>query len=374
MNAEDRIHMARALRLAARGRFTSAPNPQVGCVILREGEIVGEGWHRRAGEPHAERLALQAAGARAAGATAYVTLEPCCHQGRTPPCTEALLSAGIARVVVAMEDPNPLVAGKGLAQLRAAGVQVRQGVLEDQARALNPGFIKRMEQGLPFLCCKLAASLDGRTALASGESQWITGTPARREVQFLRARSGAVLTGIGTVLQDDPSLNVRLDAAELPGYAAGEAVRQPLRVVLDSRLRFPPTAKMLNLPGQTLIACAQPDPDREARLIAAGAQVYRCPQGGDRVHLETLLRHLAQREINEVLLESGPTLAGAALQAGLVDEIQLYLAPHLLGDGARGLFHLPGLAQMSQRLPLRIREVRWVGADLCITLTPELSS
>ncbi len=374
MEAEDRIHMARALRLAARGRFTSAPNPQVGCVILRAGKIVGEGWHRRAGEPHAERLALQAAGTRAAGATAYVTLEPCCHQGRTPPCTEALLRAGIARVVVAMEDPNPLVAGKGLAQLRAAGVQVRQGVLEEQARALNPGFIQRMTRGLPLLRCKLAASLDGRTALASGESQWITGPPARRQVQFLRARSGAVLTGIGTVLQDDPALNVRLGAEELPGYAAGETVRQPLRVILDSHLRCPPDAKLLKLPGQTLIACSRPDPEREARLITAGAQIYRCPRGGDRVHLETLLRHLAQREINEVLLESGPTLAGAALQAGLVDEIQLYLAPHLLGDGARGLFHLPGLEQMSQRLPLRIREVRWVGADLHITLIPERPS
>ncbi len=374
MEAEDRIHMARALRLAARGRFTSAPNPQVGCVILRAGKIVGEGWHWRAGEPHAERLALQAAGTRAAGATAYVTLEPCCHQGRTPPCTEALLRAGIARVVVAMEDPNPLVAGKGLAQLRAAGVQVRQGVLEEQARALNPGFIQRMTRGLPLLRCKLAASLDGRTALASGESQWITGPPARRQVQFLRARSGAVLTGIGTVLQDDPALNVRLGAEELPGYAAGETVRQPLRVILDSHLRCPPDAKLLKLPGQTLIACSRPDPEREVRLIAAGAQIYRCPRGGDRVHLETLLRHLAQREINEVLLESGPTLAGAALQAGLVDEIQLYLAPHLLGDGARGLFHLPGLEQMSQRLPLRIREVRWVGADLHITLIPERPS
>lgn len=394
----DRVHMARAIRLASQGLYTTDPNPRVGCVIVKDGEAVGEGWHRRAGGPHAEPIALAAAGAAARGATAYVSLEPCCHHGRTPPCTEALLAAGVARVVVAMTDPNPLVAGSGLDRLRAGGVAVEQGLLEAEARRLNPGFIKRMERGLPYVRVKLAASLDGRTAMASGESQWITSAAARRDVQFLRARSSAILTGLGTLLADDPSLNVRLTPAELPGLGPDEAVRQPLRVVVDSHLRTPPTARLLALPGQTLIVCldseakglapGEPEADRApawdrdldqggppsgwdakraACLEAAGAGILRVPPGPGGVDLEALLGYLARMEINEVLIEAGATLAGSALQAGLVDELVLYLAPHLMGDAGRGLFHLPGLERMSDRLALRIQDLRGIGPDLRVT-------
>ena len=366
-DAADQGHMARALRLAARGLYTTEPNPRVGCVLVRDGGVVGEGWHRRAGGPHAERVALDAAGESARGATAYVTLEPCCHHGRTPPCTEGLLSAGVSRVVAAMVDPNPLVAGQGLAQLAAAGVAVEAGLLEQEARALNPGFIKRMAQGLPYVRCKLAASLDGRTAMASGESQWITGPAARRDVQFLRARSSAILTGVGTVLADDPSMNVRLEPNDLQGVEPGEAVRQPLRVVVDSALRTPTNARMLRLPGLTLVACLDQPPQRIAALESAGARVRVSAESAGRVDLESLLRYLAREEINEVLIEAGPTLAGAAIQAGLVDELILYLAPHLMGDGGRGLVHLPGLDRMAERIPLTITDLRAVGSDWRVT-------
>lgn len=366
----DRIHMARALRLAVLGLYTAEPNPRVGCVLVRDGEVVGEGWHQRTGGPHAERLALAMAGEQARGATAFVSLEPCCHHGRTPPCTDGLIEAGVARVVAAMRDPNPLVAGAGLARLRAQGIAVVEGLLEEEARRLNPGFIKRMEQGLPYVRCKLAASLDGRTAMASGESQWITSEAARRDVQYLRARSSAILTGVGTVLADDPSLNVRLAARDLPGVEPEGPVRQPLRVVVDSRLRTPPTARMLGLPGTTLIACLAPEPSHAAQTKAAGAQVLATSAGPGGVDLEYLLRYLARQDINEVLIEAGTTLAGAALQAGLVDELVLYLAPHLMGDAGRGLCHLPGLELMGDRLPLVIRDVRLVGPDLRVTAIP----
>ncbi|MFB1489041.1 MULTISPECIES: bifunctional diaminohydroxyphosphoribosylaminopyrimidine deaminase/5-amino-6-(5-phosphoribosylamino)uracil reductase RibD [unclassified Thiocapsa] len=359
--------MARAVQLAELGRFTTDPNPRVGCLIVRDGRIVGEGLHRRAGEPHAERHALTEAGEYARGATAYVTLEPCCHQGRTPPCTDGLLEAGVARVVCAMVDPNPLVAGRGLRLLAEAGVAVETGLLEAEARALNPGFIKRMEQGRPYVRCKLAASLDGRTAMASGESHWITSKAARRDVQRLRAGSSAILTGIGTLLADDPSLNVRLGAEDLPGMCPGEAIRQPLRVVVDSRWRTPPSARILTLPGMTLIVGAVDDAVRMAELKGAGAEVYRCPGDPAQVDLGALLKELGRREINEVLLEAGPTLAGAAVSAGLVDEILIYLAPHLMGDAGRGLFTLPGLDRIRDRIPLAITEVRAVGRDLRIT-------
>ena len=366
----DRVHMARALRLAVLGLYTAEPNPRVGCVLVRDGEVVGEGWHQRTGGPHAERLALAMAGERARGATAYVSLEPCCHHGRTPPCTDGLIEAGVTRVVAAMRDPNPLVAGEGLARLLAQGIEVVEGLLEEEARRLNPGFIKRMEQGLPYVRCKLAASLDGRTAMASGESQWITSEAARRDVQYLRARSSAILTGVGTVLADDPSLNVRLAARDLPGVEPEGPVRQPLRVVVDSRLRTPPTARMLGLPGTTLIACLAPEPSHAAQTKAAGAQVLATSAGPGGVDLEYLLRYLARQDINEVLIEAGTTLAGAALQAGLVDELVLYLAPHLMGDAGRGLCHLPGLELMGDRLPLVIRDVRLVGPDLRVTAIP----
>ncbi len=373
MTAADRVdsaYMAHAIRLAERGRFTTDPNPRVGCILVRDGEIVGEGWHHRAGTPHAERNALTAASERARGATAYVTLEPCCHHGRTSPCTDGLIEAGVTRVVCAMVDPNPLVAGQGLEQLSAAGIETGSGLLETDARALNPGFIKRMEQGRPYVRCKLAASLDGRTAMADGESKWISSEASRRDVQRLRAGSSAIVTGIETLLHDDPSLNVRLSASELPGMAPEEPVRQPLRVVLDSFWRMPTDARMLGLPGQTLIAGVAHLPERIAALEAAGAQVLVCPERAGRVDLLALMETLARRSVNEVLLETGPTLAGAALDAGLVDEIILYLAPHLMGDAARGLFTLPTVATMAERVALEIIDVRRTGADLRITARP----
>ena len=367
--AEDYAPMDRALRLARRGLHTTGANPRVGAVVVRDGTVVGEGWHRRAGEPHAEPLALAAAGDQARGATLYVTLEPCCHQGRTPPCTEAIIAAGVARVVCAMVDPNPLVAGQGLERLRAAGIEVQVGPLTDAARALNPGFIKRMERGLPYCRCKLAASIDGRTSMASGESRWISSAAARADVQRLRARHGAILTGVLTVLADDPSLNVRLAPGDLPELPEGEPLPQPWRVVADTHLRTPPTARLLGLPGSTVVACcAPPDAVRAAALEAAGARVVGLPERHGRLDLPALMAWLAGEGINEVLLETGPTLAGAALTDGLIDELILYVAPHLMGDDARGLLRLPQLTHMEHRIPLRIAEARRVGPDLRLTL------
>jgi diaminohydroxyphosphoribosylaminopyrimidine deaminase / 5-amino-6-(5-phosphoribosylamino)uracil reductase len=370
----DHAHMARALQLARLGRYTTDPNPRVGCVLVRDGSVVGEGFHRRAGEPHAERMAIADAGGSARGATAYVTLEPCCHHGRTPPCTEGLLQAGVVRVVAAMIDPNPLVGGKGLAQLREAGVEVASGLLEDQARALNPGFVKRMAEGVPYVRLKLAMSLDGRTAMASGESQWITGEAARRDVQRLRAGSSAIVTGIGTVLADDPSMNVRLVADDLPGVQSDEFVLQPLRVVLDTRARMPADARMLSLPGITLV-CVGESADEPAlqALRSAGAEVLRLPQDGRGLQWPPLLQALAQRGVNEVLLECGATLAGSGLQAGVVDELIVYQAPHLMGDAARGLVKLPGIERMAERIQLRLLQVRQIGDDLRLTYRPGVS-
>ncbi len=350
--------MARALQLAENGLYTTDPNPRVGCVIVNNGTIIGEGWHERAGLPHAEVLALNAAGAHARGATAYVTLEPCCHHGRTPPCTDALLDAGIARVVAAMQDPNPRVAGQGAGQLSGAGIGVEIGLLEAQARTLNPGFIQRMQHGRPYVRVKLAVSLDGRSALANGESKWISGEAARRDVQRWRARSSAVMTGIGTVLADDPSLTVRTD--ELAG-------RQPLRVVVDSGLRLPNGAKLLIQPGAVLVATASDDTERSSALRVAGAEIAVVRGADGHVDLAALLVELARREINELLVEAGARLSGALLHAGLVDELIVYLAPHVLGAGARGMFEIPSLTQMSARVPLAISDVRAVGADWRIT-------
>lgn len=372
---DDHRHMARALRLAECGLYTTDPNPRVGCVIVRDGHVVGEGWHRKAGEPHAERIALADAGAAARGATAYVTLEPCSHHGRTPPCALGLIEAGVSRVVAAMSDPNPLVAGNGLAMLRDAGIDTQVGLLAEEAETLNPGFLRRMREARPLVRCKLAMSLDGRTAMASGESQWITGEAARRDVQFLRARSSAVLTGVATLLADDPSLNVRLSHNDLPGVQEPGYLRQPLRVVLDTRLRTPPRARMLSLPGETLIVCGEgASSDSEAELRAAGADVLRLPQLGGRIDLIRLLSALAARAVNEVLIESGPTLAGSALQAGVVDELLVYMAPHLMGHTARGLVNLPGTELMDQRIPLRYLDVRRVGEDVRVTLAPQVRS
>lgn len=352
--------MARALRLAARGLYTTHPNPRVGCVIVRDGQIVGEGWHVRAGGPHAEVQALNEAGAGARGATVYVTLEPCCHHGRTPPCTEALIGAGVARVVAASRDPNPRVAGQGFARLEAAGIRVENGLLQREAHALNAGFLMRMVRGRPWVRIKLAMSLDGRTALASGESKWITSEEARRDAHRLRARSSAIMTGIATVLEDDPALNVRLEPAP-------DAWRQPVRVVLDTQLRMPPAARMLQQPGETWILTAADDAAKRAILERAGARVERLPAEAGRVSLRAALERLAELEINELTVEAGATLSGALLEQDLVDEIVIYMAPHLLGDKGRGLFELPELADMTRRVALRIEDIRAIGPDWRIT-------
>ncbi len=354
-HAADAGWMARALQLAGRGMNTTSPNPRVGCVLVKAGAIIGEGWHERAGEPHAEVNALRAAGKKAHGATAYVTLEPCSHHGRTPPCADALIAAGVARMVCAMQDPNPLVAGQGIARLRAAGIAVECGLMEQAARELNIGFVSRMTRGLPFVRSKIAASLDGRTALANGVSQWITGAAARQDVQRWRARSCAVLTGIGTALADDPQLNVRI-ATE----------RQPLRVVLDSSLRMPPSARMLQ-GGKVLIFTASLDAAKRTVLEARGAEVLVLADAVGRVDLPAVMREMARRGANEVLVEAGRTLNGALLRAGLVDELLLYLAPQLLGDAARGMADLGELLQLEQRVDLAWRDVRRVGEDLRIT-------
>ena len=358
---DDHRYMARALRLAQRGLFTTDPNPRVGCIVVRDGAIVGEGWHERAGSPHAEVHALQQAGDAATGATVYVTLEPCSHHGRTPPCADALIGAGVSRVVAAMQDPNPAVAGQGLQALRDAGLAVAAGLLEADAELLNPGFSMRMRHGRPWVRCKLAMSLDGRTAMASGESQWITGPAAREDVHRLRARSSAVMTGIGTVLADDPSLTARLAGHD------GDSLLQPLRVVLDSGLQMPPDAKLVGQPGETLIVTGVDDTGRDAPLTRPGVSVVSLPSRDGRPDLAAVMQYLARLEVNEVHLEAGARLSGAMLDAGLVDELVIYMAPHLMGDAARGLFHLPGLERMAQRVRLQLRDIRAVGDDWRIT-------
>ncbi|TMW12452.1 bifunctional diaminohydroxyphosphoribosylaminopyrimidine deaminase/5-amino-6-(5-phosphoribosylamino)uracil reductase RibD [Alloalcanivorax gelatiniphagus] len=363
--------MLRALELARRGLYTTDPNPRVGCVIARHGEIIAEGFHARAGEPHAERHALAAAGDRARGATAYVTLEPCSHTGRTGPCADALVAAGVARVVVAMEDPNPQVAGRGLRKLRDAGIEVEVGLQEQDARALNPGFIRRMGGQRPYIRIKAAASLDGRTAMASGESQWITGAAAREDVQRLRARSSAIITGIGTVLADRPSYTVRPEQWTRADYGS-DWVRPPLRVILDRDLRTPVDVPVVTAEGECLIVGGEAHPERQSVLQAAGAEVIHLSASGSGIDLQALLAELARRECNEILVECGATLAGAFVQEGLFDELIVYLAPALLGTDARGLLALP-LARMAEKIPLQWQDVRRVGDDLRLTLQPTAS-
>jgi diaminohydroxyphosphoribosylaminopyrimidine deaminase/5-amino-6-(5-phosphoribosylamino)uracil reductase len=358
-SASDHAYMARALQLAERGLYTTTPNPRVGCVIVKQGKIIGEGWHVRSGEPHAEIHALMEAGDQARGATAYVTLEPCSHHGRTPPCADALVEAGIARLVASLSDPNPQVSGNGLARLTAAGVETEIGLLEAESRKLNEGFIKRMIYGHPFVRIKTASSLDGKTALSNGESKWITGEAARHEVHRLRARSCAILTGVNTVITDDPQLNVR----------GIETSRQPLKVIVDSMLRTPPAAQMLK-EGKTLIACAQPDAKKIAALEASGAEILSLPQPDGKVDLNALLSRLAQKGINEAMTEAGPRLNGALLAAGLVDEWVQYVAPVLLGDSARGLFELAEPASMGQRMSWRLTDSRQLGNDQRLTWRP----
>ena len=354
-SAADHTFMAAALRLAERGLYTTTPNPRVGCVIVRDGTTVGEGWHERAGAAHAEAHALKAAGAAARGATAYVSLEPCSHHGRTPPCVDALVAAGIRRVVAAMTDPNPQVAGSGLERLRASGIAVDVGLMEAEARELNIGFVSRMTRGTPWLRLKVAASLDGKTALNNGTSQWITGPDARRDTHRWRARCCAVLTGIGTVRDDDPQLTVR--AVETP--------RQPLRVVVDSRLDISPTARIVG-DGHLLIAAAQADAAKAGALRALGAEIVVLPNTAGKVDLPELLRELARRGINEVHAEAGFKLNGSLLREGCVDELLIYQAPVLLGDRARGMFDLPELTDLSGRRELVVTDRRAVGNDMRI--------
>ena len=372
--AQDSLWMAQALQLAERGLYTTSPNPRVGCVLVREGCVVGEGWHERAGEPHAEAHALQTAGEAARGATAYVTLEPCSHHGRTPPCADALIRAGVARVVMAVQDPNPQVAGQGIAKLRGAGIEVECGLMEAAARELNIGFFARMIRGMPWVRSKIAMSLDGRTALNNGESKWITGEAARQDVQHWRARSCAVLTGIGTVLADDPQLNVRestptssVENMPSPPLTRGgrEGFRQPLRVVVDSRLQMPPNARLLQQHGAVIYTATQ-DAQKIAALEQAGARVVVLPNANGQVDIAAVLRDLAAQGCNEVLVEAGSKLNGALLKAGLVDELVLYLAPQLLGDMARGMAQLGELTNLDQRIELEWKDVRHVGKDLRI--------
>lgn len=360
-SAADHRYMARALQLAARGLYTTAPNPRVGCVLVNGDRVVAEGYHIRAGEGHAEVNALAQAGAAARGATAYVTLEPCSHVGKTPACAEALLQAGVVRVVSAMADPNPLVSGRGHRRLQQAGIEVSWGLLQSQAEGLNPGFISRMTRQRPYVRIKQAVSLDGRTAMASGESKWITGASARSDVQRLRARSSAILTGVGTVLHDDPALTVR---AEQLGPDCSKAQtqamlrRQPLRVILDSELRTPVTAAILAQPGETIIFYVAADSARVAALGAKATLIQRAV-----IEPLAVLHWLArERECNELLIEAGATLAGAFIQAQLVDELVIYQAPTLLGSSARPAFNLP-LATMAQQYRLVLSEQRQLGND-----------
>lgn len=369
MMNSDHAYMARALELARKGLYSTHPNPRVGCVIVRDGEVVGEGWHARAGEPHAEVHALRQAGDRARGATAYVTLEPCSHHGRTPPCADALINAGVARVVAAMQDPNPQVSGNGLLRLMHAGIAVQSGVLEAEARVLNAGFIKRMEHGLPFVRVKLAMSLDGRTAMASGESQWITGAAARSAVQRLRARSSVVVTGADTVLADGARLTLRESELGLnPEQTFMALSRQPQRLLIDGRLRVPLHVPFFQAGAAMVATCAAAS--ARFRYLDDGHELLALPGSNGHVDLRRLLMELASRGANEVLVEAGPRLAGAFARQGLVDEYQLFVAAKFLGSSARPLLDMP-LARMADAPALKIVDMRAVGDDWLIVAVPQ---
>jgi len=357
-SSHDNIYMSQALQLARKGLYSTQPNPRVGCVIVLNNEIVGEGYHQQAGGPHAEIHALNQAGIKAKGATAYVSLEPCSHHGKTPPCADALIKSGISRVVCAMLDPNPLVAGKGLEKLQLAGIKTLSGLMQAEAEEINPGFIKRMKTGLPFVRIKLAMSLDGRTAMASGESKWITGPHARADVQKLRARSSVVLTGSGTVIADDPSMNVRITANELQ---VDVEIHQPVRAIVDSQLKVSTSSKIFKVAGDTLVLSTK-----------QAEHVVTLAEKNNKLDLECALKYLAEeKQANEVHVEAGNELCGALLEQQLVDEIVLYMAPHIMGDSAKGLFHLSGLNNMSERVNLEIKDIRSIGKDWRITAIPQ---
>lgn len=357
MADSDIQYMQRCLTLAEKGRYTARPNPVVGAVLVKDEKVLAEGWHEKAGQPHAEIVALESAGSNARGATLYVSLEPCSFTGRTGPCTEAVIAAGISRVVYGMKDPNPNVNGHGIEQLKAKGIEVVGPVLEQEAIALNAGFVKSMQRGLPFVRCKLGMSLDGRTAMASGESKWITGPEAREDVQLLRARSGAIVTGIETILQDDPGLDARVDMT----------VDQPLRVIVDSRLRISPSSKTLQIPGQVIVATAVSSEelleDKQKELANDRVTLVSMPDDG-KVDLVSLMQYLvAEKECREVLLESGAELAGAMLSEQLVDEVITYIAPKFMGSDARPLVNIEGLKRLEDAPQLEIIDVVMVGKD-----------
>lgn len=356
--SQDELHLTRALDLAARGLYTTDPNPRVGSLVVSEDGIIGEGWHLRAGEPHAEVLALRSAGSRARGATVYVTLEPCCHTGRTPPCTDALIAAGVARVVCCTPDPSPKVAGQGLERLRAAGIEVSVGVLAEEARSLNVGFFSRFERRRPWVRLKLAMSLDARTAPASAGKYWISSEASREDVQTWRARSSAILTGAGTVRADDPRLDVRL--------MYGPWIRQPLRVLLDPMLSCTCNAKIFQGEGALIFAA----PDAPERLFGASA-IVRLPRAAGGLDLGAVIGRLTDLEVNELLIECGPRLAASFLLAGMVDELLLYVAPALLGADAAPLMHLSGLGSPGTLPAFEFRDMRRIGVDLRLTLTPK---
>lgn len=370
MNTEsiDRRFMRRAIELAQNGLFSTDPNPRVGCVIVQDGEIIAEGWHEKAGEKHAEIMALENCQQSVKGATCYVTLEPCSHHGRTSPCVESLIEADIGRLVAAMEDPNPQVSGNGFACLREAGIAVEVGLMASESRALNPGFIKRMQTGLPWVTCKLAMSLDGRTAMASGESQWITCKHSRQDIQILRARSSAIITGSSTVLIDDPSMNARHD--HFPdGYQKKNEIVQPWRVIMDSHLSVAATAKIFSLPGRVIWATTEAVDELENTEQLTYLQLKADQKG--RVDPKQLLKWLADQGCNEVMIEAGATLSGAFISADLIDRLVVYMAPKILGDAARGLVHLSGLEKLSQAKQFKFLDARVSGSDLCLTYASE---
>ncbi len=376
----DEKMMRKALSLAKQGQFSARPNPAVGCVITQQDRVIAEGWHQKAGEPHAERVALASASESVKGATVYVTLEPCSHFGRTPPCADALIDASVSRVVVAMQDPNPQVAGSGIQRLQDAGIQVDVGLLAFEAEVLNKGFNFAMRYQRPLVQLKMASSLDGRTAMASGESQWITGAASRQRVQWLRAEQDAMLTGIGTVLHDDPSLTVRLDQASLDAQQSyRNAADQPIRVILDSDLQLPLTAKLIDLPGQVVVMTAESalaeKPQKLAQLQQKGVTVHGvAEQQTGQLDLKAVLTLLWQTyQVQRLMVEAGARLAGALIQAGVVDEFHLFTAPVLLGDGARPLCFLPGLDKMADKIQWDLQSVEMLGSDIYLQLTPKES-
>ena len=356
----DESYMARALNLARKGLYTTHPNPAVGCVIVKDEKIIGQGWHKFAGQDHAEVIALRQAGKFAQESTLYVTLEPCSHQGKTPPCVKAIIKAGVRRVVIAMEDPNPLVNRSGISELQRAEIDVVLGVGQDAARRINRGFLKRITTGQPWVTLKIATSLDGKIAMADGESQWITDQPARTDGQKLRAESAAILTGVGTVLRDDPGMNARMEGVQ----------RQPARIILDTNLSTPRDARILSNPGDVLIITSNNEENLQEYFSQKNVEVHQAATTAGRIDLQQMMLELGRRQLNSILLEAGPQLSGSMLAQGLVDEIVVYMSPDLLGADAKDMFNLPAINELSDKLKFKYRDVTMIGRDIRLTLTP----